>query len=80
MAVVLRMKRVGTIKQPHFRIVAMSKSVRRDGKVIEEVGLYDPKKKKDSFSLKTDRIQYWLKMGAVPSETVKSFLKKQKII
>jgi small subunit ribosomal protein S16 len=78
MEVVLRMKRMGTKKQPYFRIVAVSKPLKRDGKVLEEVGCYNPRKKTDNVSLKQDRVEYWLKNGAVPSETVRSFIKKMK--
>ena len=72
------MKRMGTKKQPHFRIVAVSKPFKRDGKVLEEVGIYNPRKKTDNVVLKQDRVEYWLKNGAVPSETVRSFIKKMK--
>ncbi|KJJ83226.1 Ribosomal protein S16 [Candidatus Omnitrophus magneticus] len=76
MAVVLRMKRIGTIKKPFFRLVAVNKTESRDGNFIEELGHYEPKKKKDNFKINAERIQYWLKVGAIPSETVKSFIKK----
>ncbi|MBF0217182.1 MAG: 30S ribosomal protein S16 [Candidatus Omnitrophica bacterium] len=74
--VVLRMKRLGTKKTPFFRIVAIQKSTQRDGKVLEEIGLYDPKKKQDKFTLEEERAKFWLKNGAVPSNTVKSIFKK----
>jgi len=77
MAVVLRMKRMGAKKRPFFRIVAVDKPAKRDGKVLEEVGYYDPKKEGDNITLKKDRLEYWLKNGATPSETVKSFIKKK---
>ena len=76
MAVVLRLKKMGAKKKPFYRIVAINKSDKRDGRVIEEVGHYDPKKNDDNIKLKEDRIEYWLKEGAKPSETVKSILKK----
>jgi len=79
MAVVLRMKRMGAKKKPFYRIVAMTKSLKRDGKVLEEIGYYDPKIKDSNVSLKKERIEYWLRNGAKPSETVKSFLKKMGI-
>lgn len=76
MAIVLRLKRLGTIKTPAFRVVAIEKTKQRDGKIVEEIGHYDPKKKENNFSIKKDRLDYWLKMGALPSNTVKSFIKK----
>jgi small subunit ribosomal protein S16 len=76
MAVVLRLKRFGSKKMPYYRIVAMDKSTKRDGRPLEEVGSYDPKKGKENAVLKQDRIEYWLKNGAQPSETVKSLIKK----
>lgn len=76
MAVVLRLKRMGTIKKPFFRIVATQKTSPRDGRFIEEVGLYDPKKNPPMIKVNTERALYWMKNGAVPSVTVKSIFKK----
>jgi small subunit ribosomal protein S16 len=79
MAVVLRLKMFGTKKKPFYRIVAMTKSKKRDGKALEELGHYDPKRGKDQVALDRERIEYWLKNGAKPSETVKSILKRIEI-
>jgi small subunit ribosomal protein S16 len=76
MAVVLRLKMFGTKKKPSYRIVAMTKTVKRDGKPIEELGIYDPKRGKDQITLDKTKIEYWLKNGAVPSPTVKSIIKR----
>jgi small subunit ribosomal protein S16 len=76
MAVVLRLKRMGTKKKPFYRIVAMTKSLKRDGKTLEELGNYDPKKGKNAVALDRIRVEYWLENGARPSETVKSILKR----
>ncbi len=76
MAVVLRLKMFGTKKKPFYRIVAMTKSTKRDGKPLEELGYYDPKKDKNEVALDRERVEYWLKNGAKPSETVKSILKR----
>lgn len=76
MEVVLRLKMFGTKKKPFFRIVAITKSAKRDGKTLEELGYYDPKKGKDKISLDRDRLAYWLKNGAKPSETVASIIKR----
>ena len=80
MAVVLRLKRMGAKKNPFYRIVAVNKSDKRDGKVVDEIGHYDPMKKDDNVSLKKERIEYWLKNGAKPSGTVRSIIKKAGII
>ena len=76
MAVVLRLKMFGTKKKPFYRIVAISKSTKRDGKTLEELGYYDPKKGRDQVALDRERVEYWLKNGAKPSETVKSIIKR----
>ncbi len=79
MSVVLRMKKFGTKKKPYFRIVAITKSKKRDGEPVEELGHYDPKKVTDKVKINKERIEYWLSAGAIPSSTVKSILKKQGI-
>jgi small subunit ribosomal protein S16 len=76
MSVVIRLKRMGTKKKPFYRIVAMTKSEKRDGKAIEELGHYDPKKGKENIEVDNVRVDYWLKNGAVPSATVKSIIKR----
>ena len=76
MSVVLRLKRMGTKKKPFYRIVAMTKSEKRDGRAIEELGHYDPKKGKDAVDIDRVRVDYWLKNGARPSDTVKSIISR----
>lgn len=76
MAVKIRMKRVGTKNTPVFRIVVADERSPRDGKCIEELGTYQPQKKGDNFTLKQDRVEYWLSKGAQPSDTVASFIRK----
>lgn len=76
MAVVLRLKMFGTKKKPSYRIVAMTKARRRDGKPLEELGIYYPKRSKDQVTLDKARVEYWLKNGAEPSATVKSIIKR----
>ena len=78
MAVKIRMKRVGTKNMPAFRIVVADSRSPRDGKFIEEIGTYNPLKKGENFSLKLDRVQYWVSKGAQPSDTVRSFLRNHK--
>lgn len=79
MAVVLRLKRFGTKKKPFWRIVAITKSKKRDGEPLEELGHYDPKKGKDKVTLDRERVEYWLKNGAKPSVTVKSIINRLEI-
>jgi small subunit ribosomal protein S16 len=72
------MTRLGRKNRPYFRIVATDARAPRDGKYIEELGLYDPliPNKDDRVRLKPSRIKYWLSVGAKPSENVAVFLKK----
>ena len=79
MSVKIRMKRVGTKNTPVFRIVVADSRSPRDGKFIEEIGVYQPLKTGENFSLKLDRAQYWIGKGAQPSDTVRSFIDQQKI-
>ena len=76
MAVKIRMKRVGAKNTPVFRIVVADERSPRDGKCIEEIGTYQPRKKGDNVVLKQDRVEYWLSKGAQPSDTVASFIRK----
>ncbi len=78
MAVKLRMKRMGRKAQPFYRICAMDSRVPRDGKAIEELGHYDPLVKETDARaiLNGERINYWLSVGAQPSENVKMLIKK----
>ena len=79
MAVVLRLKRMGTNKKPSYRVVATEKTSPRDGRFIEELGHYDPKTNPAVIKLDAERVLYWLKNGAKPSVTVRSLIKKQGI-
>jgi len=78
MAVKLRLKRMGRTNRSFFRLSAIDARSPRDGRVIEELGHYDPRDKDPAkqFVAKLDRCRYWLDVGAVPSETVSSLLKK----
>jgi ribosomal protein S16 len=80
-SVKLRLKRFGRRHQPFFRLNAMDCRSPRDGRVIEELGWYDPKAKEPDkqLSLKRERIAYWLGIGAQPSDTVRQLLKRQGI-
>ena len=78
MAVKLRLKRMGRTNHAYYRLSAIDSRSARDGRVIEELGHYDPLEKDQSkqFVAKIDRCKHWLDVGATPSETVSSLLKK----
>ncbi|MBI2925086.1 MAG: 30S ribosomal protein S16 [Verrucomicrobia bacterium] len=76
MAVRIRLKRIGSRNDPVYRIVVADNRSPRDGKFIEELGSYDPKKKGTNYALNLDRAGYWVSKGAQPTETVASFIKK----
>jgi len=77
-AVKLRLKRFGRRHRPFYRLNAMDARSARDSKAIEELGFYDPLEANQEKALrfKEDRVKYWLSVGAQPSETVRSLLKK----
>ncbi len=72
------MKRIGTTNTPVYRIVVADSRSPRDGKFIEEIGTYHPLTKGNNVTLKLDRADYWVSKGALPSETVASFIKRAK--
>lgn len=76
MAVVIRLKTMGTKKKIKHRVVVTDSKFPRNGRFLEEVGYWDPSKEPAVVSLKAERIQHWIKQGAKPSETVRSILKK----
>ena len=78
MAVKLRFKRLGRIHAPFYRLSAVDSRTPRDGRVIEELGTYDPQNKDAAkvFAAKLDRCKHWLDVGAIPSETVSTMLKR----
>jgi small subunit ribosomal protein S16 len=67
---------MGKIRSPQYRIVVADSRVKRDGKVIENVGIYHPKENPSRIEVKSDRVQHWLSVGAQPSEPVKRLLCK----
>lgn len=75
----IRLSRFGKRKKPFYRVVVIESSKARNGRVVESVGTYDPLKKPAEVKLDADRVKYWLGTGAQPSDTVRSFLKSQKI-
>jgi len=79
-SVKIRLKRFGTTRRPYYRVVVMDSKSPRDGKTIEEVGLYHPIEAEDrQVKLDSDKIRYWLDKGAQPSDTVKKLLNKNNI-
>jgi small subunit ribosomal protein S16 len=74
-AVKIRLKRMGKIRAPFYRIVVADSRTKRDGRVIEEIGKYHPKSEPSLIEVDTDRAQYWLAVGAQPSEPVMAILK-----
>ncbi|MGO1738859.1 MAG: 30S ribosomal protein S16 [Actinomycetaceae bacterium] len=75
MAVKIRLKRLGKIHSPHFRVVVMDSRTRRDGRAIEEIGLYNPMEEPSLIQIDSERAQYWLGVGAQPTEQVAALLK-----
>lgn len=78
MAVALRLKRFGRLNHPTYRVVAADSRSKRDGRIIETIGFYLPKLTRvaEQFKLNSDRVKYWLSVGAQPSETVVTLIKK----
>ena len=76
MALKIRLTRIGTTHQPHYRFVIAEARSRRDGDPVEVVGTYDPRLKGVTVKLKLDRVDYWLSKGATPTDTVHAMIKK----
>lgn len=75
----IRLARIGKKKRPFYRVVVMDKRKPRNGRTVEVVGTYDPLKKPAEIKLDAERVKFWLGRGAQPSDTVRSFLRNQKI-
>ncbi len=75
MAVKIRLKRLGKIRAPYYRIVVADSRTKRDGRVIEEIGLYQPTQDPSVIKVDSERAQYWLSVGAQPTEQVEALLK-----
>ena len=74
MAVKIRLKRMGKIRTPYYRVVVVDSRKKRDGKVIEEIGKYHPKEEPSLIEVVSERAQYWLNVGAQPTEPVQRLL------
>ena len=75
MATKIRLKRLGKIRSPHYRIIVIDSRAPRDGQAIEEIGIYHPKNDPSVIRIDSERAQYWLGVGAQPTETVEKLLK-----
>ncbi|TDD73232.1 30S ribosomal protein S16 [Actinomadura rubrisoli] len=75
MAVKIKLKRLGKIRNPQYRIVVADARTKRDGRAIEEIGLYQPKQEPSLIQIDSERAQYWLGVGAQPTEPVLNLLK-----
>ncbi len=75
MAVKIRLKRMGKIRSPFYRVVVMDSRSKRDGRALEEIGKYNPTEEPSFIEIDSDRAQYWLGVGAQPTEQVSVLLK-----
>lgn len=75
----IRLSRFGKKKKPFYRVVVTEKTRPRNGRFVEIVGTYDPLKNPAEIKLDAERVKYWLGCGAQPSDTVRSFIRNQKI-
>lgn len=80
MAVKIRLARHGAKKRPIYRVVVADSESPRDGRFLEMVGTYNPLPNPAAVSLKKERVQYWMDQGAIPTDTVKSLLKKEGLV
>ncbi|MFC4560275.1 30S ribosomal protein S16 [Nocardiopsis mangrovi] len=76
MAVKIKLKRMGKIRTPQYRIVVADARTKRDGKAIEEIGKYHPKEDPSFIEVASERAQHWLSVGAQPTDAVKTILKR----
>src|SRR5207344_3014113 len=78
MAVSIRLRREGAKNRPYYKVVVADSRSPRDGKFIEVIGTYDPKKPGHNSSLNVERAEFWISKGAQPSDTVRSLIKRNK--
>ena len=74
MAVKIRLKRLGKIREPYYRVVVADSRTKRDGRAIEEIGKYHPKLEPSLIDINSERVQYWLSVGAQPTDQVQHLL------
>src|SRR5215831_1887510 len=80
MSVSIRLRKEGAKNRPYYRVVVTDSRSPRDGKFIEIIGTYDPKRTGQNSSFSVERAEYWISKGAQPSDTVRSLIKKQKMV
>ena len=80
MAVKIRLRRMGAKKAPFYRVVVADSRFPRDGRFIEEIGIYDPTKEPTVFEVDAEKAKKWIQNGAQPTDTVRALLKKSNII
>jgi len=78
MALKIKLSRVGAVHTPAFRVVVSEARYRRDGAATEQIGTYQPKSKELPLKIDLERADYWVSKGAVPTDTVRSLIKKAK--
>jgi small subunit ribosomal protein S16 len=76
MAVTIRLSRQGAKKSPFYRVVAADQRYKRDGRFLEQIGVYDPTRNPPEFRVDAERVKHWLSVGAQPSDTIRELLKK----
>ncbi|HME99865.1 MAG TPA: 30S ribosomal protein S16 [Terriglobia bacterium] len=76
----MRLSRIGSKKRPYYRIVVIDKRRARNGRFLEVVGQYNPIANPVQMEINAERAQYWLSKGALPSETVRSILRKKELV
>ena len=80
MAVKIRLRRMGAKKAPFYRIVVADSRFPRDGRFIEEIGIYDPTKNPSVFEIDAEKAKKWIANGAQPTDTVRNLMKKKEIV
>ncbi len=80
MAVKIRLRRMGSKRNPFYRVVVADSRFPRNGRFIEEIGYFDPTKEPAEFKVDADKAKQWIANGAQPTDTVKAFLKKNDIV
>ncbi|MCR5564445.1 MAG: 30S ribosomal protein S16 [Gammaproteobacteria bacterium] len=76
----IRLQRFGSAKKPFYRIVAADATVKRDGRFLEILGTYDPNKTENQVKLENEKVLNWLNVGAQPTDTVKTILRKSGLL
>jgi small subunit ribosomal protein S16 len=72
----IRLRRVGTTKKPHYRVVVADSRDWRDGRFVEVLGHYDPRTKPEKLELNRERLDHWVKAGALPSDSIRTLVKR----